>query len=96
MLRPGIEFDQVAGNQLFDAGAFQEASESAEKQRKENVVPSELAKPKEGPEKVLAGMPEKQLHQMFSYGDPMVYGVAVAEDRLLIRTGQQLFCIGGY
>jgi hypothetical protein len=57
-------------------------------------VPADLAKPKEGPEKVLAGMPEKQLHQMFSYGDPMVYGVAVAEDRLLVRTGQQLFCVG--
>ena len=94
VLRPGSEFDQVARNQLFDADAFQDAAEAAEKQRKENAVPADLAKPKEGPEKVLAGMPEKQLHQMFSYGDPMVYGVAVAEDRLLVRTGQQLFCVG--
>ena len=46
-----------------------------------------------GPEKVFAGMPESQLHQMFSYGDPTVYGVAVAGDRLLIRTGQQLYCV---
>lgn len=93
VLRPGREYDQVARNQLFDADAFQLASEAAEKQRKENTVPAGLAKPKEGPEKVLAGMPEKQLHQMFSYGDPIVYGVAVAEDRMLIRTGQQLFCV---
>lgn len=94
VIRPGTEFDQVSRNQLFDADAFREASEAAEIQRKKNAVPAELAKPKDGPEKVLAGMPEKQLHQMFSYGDPMVYGVAVAEDRLFIRTGQQLFCVG--
>ncbi|TWU48552.1 outer membrane biogenesis protein BamB [Rubripirellula tenax] len=95
VLRPGNEYDQVARNQLYDADAMMEARESAEKQRKTNSVPADQAKPKTGPEKVFAGMPERQLHQMFSYGDPMVYGVAVAQDRLLIRTGQALFCVGG-
>ena len=71
-----------------------DAREAAQKQRKANAVPANQAKPKSGPEKVFAGMPEIQLHQMFSYGDPMVYGVAVAKDRLLIRTGQTLFCVG--
>lgn len=94
VLRPGPEYEEVARNQLFDAEAMIEAREAAKKQRKENTVPPELAAPKEGPEKVFAGMPESQLHQMFSYGDPMVYGIAVAKDRLLIRTGQQLFCVG--
>lgn len=95
VLRPGPEYDQVSKNQLFDTEAFMAATRAAEQQRKQNEVPPELASPKEGPEKVLAGMPERQLHEMFSYGDPMVYGIAVAQDRLLIRTGQQLFCIGG-
>ncbi|MGB7343566.1 MAG: PQQ-binding-like beta-propeller repeat protein [Pirellulaceae bacterium] len=95
VLRPGDEYDQVARNQLYDANAMMEAREAAEKQRKANTVPADQAKPKTGPEKVFAGMPESQLHQMFSYGDPMVYGVAVAKDRLIIRTGQTLFCVGG-
>ncbi|TWT97231.1 outer membrane biogenesis protein BamB [Neorhodopirellula pilleata] len=94
VLRPGNEYDQVARNQLYDASAMMDARETAEKQRKANTVPADQAKPKSGPEKVFAGMPESQLHQMFSYGDPMVYGVAVARDRLLIRTGQTLFCVG--
>ncbi|QDT05028.1 outer membrane biogenesis protein BamB [Rubripirellula lacrimiformis] len=93
ILRPGDQYDQVARNQLYDAGAMMDARELAEKQRLANVVPADQAAPKSGPEKVFAGMPESQLHQMFSYGDPMVYGVAVADGRLLIRTGQQLFCI---
>ena len=94
ILKPGDQYDQVARNQLYDAAAFLEASRAAEQQRKANAVPPEQAAPKSGPEKVFAGMPEKQLHQMFSYGDPMVYGVAVASDHLLIRTGQHLYCVG--
>ena len=54
----------------------------------------EQAAPKTGPEKVFSGMPENQLHEIFSFGDPMVYGVAVAGDRLLVRTGQHLYCVG--
>ncbi|QDS94452.1 outer membrane biogenesis protein BamB [Roseimaritima multifibrata] len=95
VLRPGDEYDQVARNQLYDREAMLEAQELAAEQRRANAVPSDQVKPKSGPEKVFAGMPETQLHKIFSYGDPMVYGVAVAEDRLLIRTGQTLFCVGG-
>lgn len=94
ILRPGDEYDQVARNQLYDAEAMLEAREAAEKQREANAVPEDQAAAKTGPEKVFAGMPENRLHQMFSYGDPMVYGVAVAGDRLLVRTGQRLYCIG--
>ncbi len=94
ILQPGDEYDQVARNQLYDASAMMDAREAAEKQRKANAVPADQAAPKTGPEKVFAGMPESQLHQMFSYGDPMVYGVAVAGNRLVIRTGQHLFCVG--
>ncbi|MGV3484607.1 MAG: PQQ-binding-like beta-propeller repeat protein [Planctomycetaceae bacterium] len=94
VLRPGDAYDQVARNQLYDAEAMIEASRAAEQQRKANTVPADQAAPKTGPEKVFAGMPESQLHQMFSYGDPTVYGVAVARDRLLVRTGQHLFCVG--
>ncbi|SMP59712.1 Outer membrane protein assembly factor BamB, contains PQQ-like beta-propeller repeat [Neorhodopirellula lusitana] len=93
VLRPGDEYDQVARNQLYDAGAMIEARESAEQQRQANAVPADQAAPKTGPEKIFAGMPESRLHQMFSYGDPMVYGVAVAGNQLLIRTGQNLFCV---
>jgi outer membrane protein assembly factor BamB len=95
VMRPGDQYDQVAKNQLYDAQAMIEASEEAEKQRRANTVPPDQAVPKTGPEKFLAGMPESRLHEMFSYGDPMVYGVAVASDRLLIRTGQRLYCVGG-
>ncbi len=93
VLRPGDEYDQVARNQLYDAQAMLEAREAAKKQRNANAVPADQAAPKTGPEKVFADMPESRLHEMFSYGDPMVYGIAVAGDRLLIRTGQRLFCI---
>ncbi|WP_153557666.1 outer membrane protein assembly factor BamB family protein [Roseimaritima sediminicola] len=93
VLRPGDQYDQVARNQLYDARAMLAARESAAKQRRANTVPADEAPPKKGPEQVLAGMPERQLHQMFSYGDPLVYGIAVAQDRLLIRTGQHLYCV---
>lgn len=95
VLRPGDDYDQVARNQLYDASAMMDAREAAERQRRANTVPTDQAMPKSGPEKVFAGMPEDQLHRMFSYGDPMVYGVAVAKNHLIIRTGQQLFSVGG-
>jgi hypothetical protein len=38
-------------------------------------------------------MPEKALHEIFSYGDPTVYGAVVVEGRLLVRTGQHLYCV---
>lgn len=93
VLRAGVEYDEVARNQLFDAESMSEASLAAAQQRKANKVPNDQAVPKSGPEKVFANMPARELHQMFSYGDPLVYGVAVAGDKLLIRTGQQLYCI---
>lgn len=83
VLRPGDEYDQVARNQLWDAEAMWVAKAAAEKQRAANTVPTDQAKPKTGPEKVFSGMPESQLHDMFSYGDPTVYGVAAAGNRLL-------------
>ncbi len=95
VLRPGRKYDEVARNRLYDEDALLSARQAAEAQRKENAIPKELARPKDGPEKFLGDLPESQLHEMFSYGDPMVYGVAVAGDHLLIRTGQQLFCVGG-
>ncbi len=93
VLRPGDEYDQVARNQLWDAEQMLAAQDDAARQRKANQVPAEQAKPKTGPERVFAGMPESQLHQMFSYGDPTVYATAVAGDSLLIRTGQRLYCV---
>ncbi len=94
VLRPGDQYDQVARNRLWDREAMMEAKAAAEQQRSANLVPADQAKPKTGPEQVFAGMPERQLHQMFSYDDPTVYGVAVAGNRLLIRTGQRLYCVG--
>ena len=46
-----------------------------------------------GPESMLAGMPETELHKMFSYGDPTAYAAAIVEGRLLVRTGQHLYCV---
>ena len=63
------------------------------KSAKKNVVPADQVKPKTGPEKMLRGMPEKTLHQMFSYGDPTVYASAIVDGNLLIRTGQHLYCV---
>ncbi|MCG8653412.1 MAG: PQQ-like beta-propeller repeat protein, partial [Pirellulales bacterium] len=95
VLRPGDEYDQVSRNQLWDAEAMRAAAEAARKTRKANAVPPAEAKPKSGPEAILGAMPESALHEMFSYGDPTVYGVAFAGNRLLIRTGQQLYCVAG-
>ncbi len=93
VLRPGDEFDQVARNQLWDVEQMRAAEKAAAAQRKENAVPTDQAKPKTGPEKMLAGMPEESLHQMFSYGDPTAYAASVVDGNLLIRTGQHLYCI---
>lgn len=94
VLRPGDEYEQVARNRLWDAEEMIEAADAARAARKANAVPADQAKPKTGPERVFAGMPESALHEMFSYGDPTVYAAAVAEGRLLIRTGQHLYCVG--
>ena len=95
ILRPGTEYDVVARNQLWDRDQMVEAAESAAATRKRNAVPPEQAVPKDGPEKVFAGMPESALHQMFSYDDPTAYAVAIVDGRILIRTGQHLYCITG-
>lgn len=95
VLRPGDEFEQVSRNQLWDREAMQAAAEAASEARKANTVPANEALPKSGPEAMFARMSESALHEMFSYGDPTVYGVAFAGNRLLIRTGQQLYCVEG-
>ena len=93
ILCPGDEYDQCARNQLYDAQALQAARETAKKQREANTIPAAQAAFRTDPEKVFAGVPESQLPQIFSYSDPMVYGIAVASNRLLLRTGQHLFCV---
>lgn len=94
VVRPGDEFDQIARNQLWDVEQMRKEAASAAALRKQNKVPANETKPKTGPEKILAGMPEKSLHKMFSYGDPIVYAAAIVDGRVLIRTGQHLYCIG--
>lgn len=94
ILRPGESYDQVARNQLWDREQMVAAAEAAEQLRDKNAVPPDQAQPKQGPEKVFAGMPETALHQMFSYGDPTAYAAVIVDDRLLVRTGQHLYCIG--
>lgn len=93
VLRPGSEYDQIARNQLWSYDELTDASEAAAQLRKANALPADEAKPKEGPEKVFAGLPEAEMHKMFSYGDPTVYGVAAVDGNLLIRTGQHLYCV---
>jgi outer membrane protein assembly factor BamB len=95
VLRPGNEYDQVARNQLWDREQMVAAAELAAATRKRNAVPPDQAVPKEGPEKVLAGMSESALHQMFSYDDPTAYAVAIANGHILVRTGQHLYCVSG-
>lgn len=94
VLRPGREFDEVARNQLWDEEQVQQAAAAAQRQRQANRVPPDQAPPKKGPEQQFAGMPEAMLHQIFSYGDPIVYATALVEGCLLIRTGQHLYCVG--
>lgn len=93
VLRPGSTFDEVARNRLWDEEQMQAAATAARRQRAANQVPPQEAPPKEGQEAELAKMPEAQVHQMFSYGDPTVYATALVEGCLLIRTGQHLYCV---
>ena len=93
VLKPADTFEAVARNELWNEEQLLVAAEAARKQRAANAVPPEEAAPKEGPEKMLAEMPEAQLHRAFSYGDPTAYAAAVVEGRLLIRTGQHLYCV---
>jgi outer membrane protein assembly factor BamB len=93
ILKPADTFEVVARNELWDEKAMLAAAEAARKQRAANAVPPEEAPPKEGPEAVFAGMPEAELHMAFSYGDPTAYAAAIVEGRLLVRTGQHLYCV---
>ncbi len=93
ILKAADTFEVVARNELWDEKAMLAAAEAARKQRAANAVPPDEAPPKEGPEAVFAGMPEAQLHQAFSYGDPTAYAAAIVEGRLLVRTGQHLYCV---
>jgi outer membrane protein assembly factor BamB len=93
ILRPATTFQAVARNELWNEEQLLAAAEAARAQRAANAVPPEEAPPKEGPEAVFADMPEKALHEIFSYGDPTVYGAVVVEGRLLVRTGQHLYCV---
>lgn len=93
VLAAGDEFHVLASCQLWDREEMTAAAEAASAMRKKNAVPAESQKPKTGPEAEFGKMPEKQLHQMFSYGDPTVYGVAAVDGHLVIRTGQHLYAI---
>ncbi len=93
VIRPGDEYEQLTRNQLWDREEMMAAAESARKAREVNTVPADEAKPKTGPEAVFTGMSESSLHQMFSYGDPTVYATVLVGDRMLIRTGQHLYCV---
>lgn len=93
VLQPGPDFEEVARNVLWNEGQLAEAAKAARRQREQNR-PTDKPVPAPGSlEARLARLPEQQLHKMFSYGDPVVYAVAVADGRLLIRTGQRLYCI---
>ena len=94
VLRPGRTFDEVARNRLWDEEQMQAAAAAARRQRVANRVPPGEAPPKEGEEAELAKMPEAQLHQIFAYGDPTVYAIALVDECLLVRTGQHLYCVG--
>lgn len=93
ILRPGDEYDEVARNELWNEDEMEEASRKAAQARVVNAVPADQATPKAGPELILGKLPESQLHAVFSYGDPTVYGIAAVDGNLLIRTGQQLYCV---
>lgn len=94
ILKPADSFQTVARNELWNEEQMLAAAEAARRKRTANAVPAEESPPREGPEKVFAGMPEARLHSMFSYGDPTVYAAALVDGRLLIRTGQHLYCVG--
>lgn len=95
VLRPGRTYDEVARNRLWSEEDEIRAAEVARRQRASNRAPTDEAARKDGPEAQLAAMPEAQLHQMFSYGDPIAYGIALVDGCLLVRAGQELTCIGG-
>ncbi|MEM7198633.1 MAG: PQQ-binding-like beta-propeller repeat protein [Planctomycetota bacterium] len=95
ILEPADTFKAVARNPLWDEEQMLAAAESARRQRGASAVEPGEAPPREGPEKALRSMPEASVHRLFSYGDPVAYATAVVEGRLLVRTGQHLFCVAG-
>lgn len=93
VLRPGPEFDEVARNVLWSEEQLAEAAKAARQQRQQNR-PADKPVPAAGsPEAQLAQLPEQKLHEVFSYGDPVVYAMAIADGRLMLRTGPHLYCI---
>lgn len=93
ILRPGDEYERVARNQLWDVEEMRAAAEAAEKHRRENKASADQRQRSSPEERMLDGMPEGRLHEIFGYGDPTVYGTAVAGSSLLVRTGQHLYCV---
>jgi len=93
ILEPADTLKIVARNELWSEEHARAAARTAREQRTANAVPPEEAPVKEGPEQVFAEMSESKLHEAFSYSDPTAYAVAVVEGRVLIRTGQHLYCV---
>jgi outer membrane protein assembly factor BamB len=93
VLETDDSYQEIGRNRVWAADEHQEMAELAAAMRKANQVPADQAKPKEGPERILGGLSEKQLHQMFEYGDPTIYGIAAVDGHLVVRTGMVLYCI---
>ena len=92
VIKPGPEYEEVASNRLWDPET--EMAARRDPTGAPPPLPPAVATPPRDPmERALRSMDTEDQHRIFSYHDPVVYGAAVVEGALVVRTGQKLYCV---
>lgn len=99
VLEAGPEFVELATNRLWKEGEVPAATKPS---------PADIAAltnaARDGgrdtdaapdPEAAIRSLDLAAQHRIFSYYDPVIYGAAAVDGRLLVRTGQTLYCVEG-
>ena len=95
VIKAGPAFEQVASNRMW-----------SEDEDRELETPSGTTttypprdRPSGPPPLTSDGRPnfdkmdQETLYKMFSYFDPVIYGAAAVDGDLVVRTGQELYCV---
>ncbi len=98
VLRSGPKYEKVAANRLWSAKDYADRLGEAKKQAAESMakLEKEKAPGKKNPDGrgSLSAIPKEELEAIrFSAVGDVVYGAAVVNASLFVRTGNELFCI---
>lgn len=98
VLKAGPEYVELASNRLWKEGEVPPATKpspadmaalaGAARSGANGGAPPD-------PEAAIRGLDLAVQHRIFAYYDPVIYGAAAVEGRLLVRTGRELYCVEG-